>query len=502
MSAKYHAINLISFLIALCTNSATAQRDNVWVFGDSVRLDFNQPGSVNPSRMYSNWGSASISDLNGNLLYYTGTWNINGSAVAYLFNSQDSVMLNGTAILNWAGIHFNTFISYLESDSIIDLLTVSFHPLHTPGLYRTRINQATDQIISANEPVDIGLYPSDGVQAIRHGNGRDWWVIWKDYDRLNYTQKRNNFRLFLFTPDGNYSQNFQSIGTPSLGGRGRIRFNKNGTRMALVAGSGLIEVYDFDRCTGIISNPIQLKQDSLQYLGVPMTCEFSPSGRFLYESHLPDGVAPSEIVQYDLNAPNPSQTRFVVKSWPVPAIGNYTISGGLQLWLDDKIYVGSSESYNVYPDSFYTPNITHLSRIEDPDQSGTACNFNLNCIYLNGYRHAGGLPNNPNYALKEWTGSGCDTLSLTGIGEEYENQFLFVLYPVPASESVTIQTAHPLKGQSEFELYHPDGRCILKEWLPLNFQRKTLDIRDLKPGLYLVVLRMDNRIISRKFQKI
>jgi hypothetical protein len=495
----FKLLNTFLFLFPLLVSG---QRDNVWIFGDSARLDFNQPGAVNQSRMYANWGSASISDTNGNLMYYTGTWNINGSADAFLFDSNDSVLQNGNAIQNWAGIHFNTFTSYLETDSFIDLFTVSFHPLHSPGFYRTRINHFLNQITIANEPIDTGLYPSDGVQAVRHGNGRDWWVVWKDHDRPNQVQKRNNFRLYLFKSDGSYTQNFQSIGTMSIGGRGRIRFTKDGTRMALVVGSGLIEVYDFDRCSGLISNPVQLKVDSIPYLGVPMTCEFSASGRFLYESHLPDGIAPSQIVQYDLNAPNPSQTRFVVKSWPIPPVGNYTISAGLQRWLDDKIYVGSAEGYNVYPDTFFTPNISNLSRIEDPEQPGTACNFNLNCVYLNGYRHAGGLPNNPNYALKEWAGSGCDTVSLTGIVDSKYSPPQFILSPVPAKDFVTIQMTIPLKTESTLEVYSMSGSQIFIEKLPAHFLRKTMEIDTFKSGLYVVIIRSGNNVISQKFQKL
>lgn len=133
-----------------------------------------------------------------------------------------------------------------------------------------------NQIIIANEPIETGLDPSDGVQAVRHGNGRDWWVVWKDFDRINQAQKRNNFRVNLFSSNGNVTTNIQSIGTLSMGRRGRIRFNRAGDRMALITGSGFIEVYDFDRCSGIISNPVQLKIDLIPFQGIPLTCEFSP----------------------------------------------------------------------------------------------------------------------------------------------------------------------------------------------------------------------------------
>lgn len=228
---------------------------------------------------------------------------------------------------------------------------------------------------------------------------------------------------------------------------------------------------------------------------------FPQNGQFLYESHLPDGIVPAEIVQYDLSAPNPSQSRFVVKTWPLPAVGTTAI-GGLQLWLDDKIYVGTSESFSTYPDTFYVPNIINLSRIEDPDLPGAMCNFDLNCVYLNGKRNAGGLPNNPNYELKEWTGSGCDTVSLTGINEHNLNSFSIELFPVPISEDLTIQTGQPLKESGNLDVYNSDGKLIFKESLIPNFYRKTLNVGDFAPGLYLVVIQSENAILSKKFQKL
>jgi hypothetical protein len=487
-------------LAFIFTLPANAQRDNVWIFGDSARLDFNQPGAVLRSKMHANWGTASIADINGNLQYYVGTININGSSYGKLFDSNDSVLPSGNTILNFAGLHFNIFLPYLESDSIIDLFTVSHNPFASPGLYRTRINAITNSIISANIPVDTGYYPSDGVQAVRHGNGRDWWLIWKDHDRINFSQRRNNFRLLLVSSSGVVLQNNQSIGTPSLGGRGRIRLSKNGDRLALAAGSGLIEVYDFDRCTGNISNPVLLQVDTNYLIGTPFTCEFSPSGRFLYVSVSGNALGGlSRILQYDLAAANPGLTQFVVKSWPFPTFGS-TYTGGLQLWLDDKIYVGTGGQFNQYPDTFYTPNITHLSRIEDPDQPGVACNFNLNCVYLNGARSYGSLPNNPNYALKEWAGSGCDTLSLTSLPETGTTALSATIYPNPSSDFVTIQMSAPLSSAGELTIFNTSGQLMFSTRLQKRFYRQGLDISSWSTGLYMVVVESGGKVYQCRYQ--
>jgi hypothetical protein len=493
----YRIAIALAFIFAL---PAKAQRDNVWIFGDSARLDFNQPGAVPQSKMHANWGTASVADINGNMLYYVGTININGSTYGKLFDSNDSVFPSGSMILNLAGLHFNIFLPYLESDSIIDLFTLSFHPFASPGLYRTRLNSVNNFIVSSNVPIDTGYYPSDGVQAVRHGNGRDWWLIWKDHDRINITQRRNNFRLLLVSSSGFILQNNQSIGTPSLGGRGRLRFSKNGDRLSLAAGSGLIEVYDFDRCTGNISNPLLLQVDTNYLNGTPFTCEFSPSGRFLYVSVSGNALGGlARILQYDLATANPAQTQYVVKSWPFPPFGS-TFTTGLQLWLDDKIYVGTGGQFNQYPDTFYTPNITHLSRIEDPDQPGAACNFNLNCVYLNGNRSYGCLPNNPNYALKEWQGSGCDTLSLTSLSETTVPNISVTAYPNPVTDFVTVQMSIPLSSTGELKIFNANGQVVYSTNLPNRFYRQSMDVSYWATGLYIAVIETEGKVYQCRYQ--
>ncbi len=75
--------------IAITVISAQVQQEsNVWVMGDSLGLDFstNPPTSFN-SKMYAQEACASVSDGEGNLLFYT-----NGVDV---YNRNYEVMPNG-----------------------------------------------------------------------------------------------------------------------------------------------------------------------------------------------------------------------------------------------------------------------------------------------------------------------------------------------------------------------------------------------------------------------
>ncbi len=68
----------------------------------------------------------------------------------------------------------------------------------------------------------------------------------------------NDYYVYLITPSGVISQPIQSVGSQNSTNSGRISFNSNGTRMSFINLIGLIELYDFDRCTGLISNPVTI----------------------------------------------------------------------------------------------------------------------------------------------------------------------------------------------------------------------------------------------------
>ena len=61
---------LLFFINTICYSQKEA---NIWYFGDKAGLDFNSgsPVVLTDSEMTTNEGCATISDNNGNLLFYT-----------------------------------------------------------------------------------------------------------------------------------------------------------------------------------------------------------------------------------------------------------------------------------------------------------------------------------------------------------------------------------------------------------------------------------------------
>ena len=350
--------------------------------------------------------NASICDTVGNLLFYT-----NG---IYLANALHQPMENGGG-LN-PGTHATQqgdagrgyilgqgaiILPVPESDSLYYLLHMDkivpgdfgtwFSSEH---LYCTLVdmsaNNGLGKVIEKNRIVKRAIMESGKLTATRHANGRDWWILLRQFDT-------NKYFTFLATPAGIKELDNQIIGDsiPSPG-LGQAVFSPDGTKYAnlhLVGGIGredYISVYDFDRCIGELSHPIQFTYlDSAWAGGVA----FSPNSRFLYASSF------TNLYQYDLWAPDIEASRDTVAVWDgFSEDGFFSTTFYLaQLAPDGKIYINSNNS------------VSYLHVIEQPDLPGDSCQVCQHCVDLP-TKNAFSLPNFPNYRLAHLPGSPCDTL--------------------------------------------------------------------------------------------
>jgi hypothetical protein len=229
----------------------------------------------------------------------------------------------------------------------------------------------------------------DALTAVRHANGRDWWIITREFVDTLFTGG-NRFHFFLIEPTG-ISEIVQSIGLPRRQQFGNLTFSPQGNRLLFTSMTGMIALFDFDRCTGALSNQVIIDQQDtdVNYWG---SC-FSPSGERIYIS---TNSEEGYLYQYDLTAPVIRYTQF-----PLDTIRDCLYpGGGLRLAPDGKVY-WSSAWYNgtqfnyPYQDTMYHPVNTHLSVINDPDALGTACNYVRFGHYLGGKRTYWGFPTTP-----------------------------------------------------------------------------------------------------------
>jgi hypothetical protein len=138
--------------------------------------------------------------------------------------------------------------------------------LATPVLYKTVINMkflgGLGKVVYKNKPVmEDTLAPSE-LTAVRHANGKDWWIITPQYQKPAYY-------VFLFTKDGIVDTLEQTIGVPYDIGGWQCIFSPDGAKFVRYGIYDDISIFDFDRATGQLSNFKFIPLEEETYQGNP-----------------------------------------------------------------------------------------------------------------------------------------------------------------------------------------------------------------------------------------
>ncbi|MCC7245454.1 MAG: PKD domain-containing protein [Saprospiraceae bacterium] len=391
------------------------KRDWAWIIGadgvspinvDGALIQFSDSSMIAshqsiPFDLYIT--SASICDTNGAILTYTNGHRVSnhlheimpGSQVMYSGETSSLSVHQGVLILPVPNsrklVLLHPFLAtapnvifknYHQNYSVIDLDA-------NGGLGAMTL---TNQII-IHQTLEAGM-----LTACRHANGRDWWILVPEWIVPNY------FRLLL-DPAGLHLDGEQIVG--SVIGHtvtaSQAVFSPDGQKYVRSKGNffyrpDTLEIYDFDRCTGLLSNPVMIThaEDSL-YFG--SFNAISPNSRYLYHT------TGKYMYQYDLQAPDIKASRVRVAT-----AQSYGFDA-MQLAPDGRIYDCSPPwAFNM---------------IKNPDLPGIACGVCENCVSIPA-KNWRSIPNYPNYRLGPVDGSACDTLGLDNLPQarfRYDNPF-------------------------------------------------------------------------------
>lgn len=369
-----HLRTSIIGLFLLLRIAVSAQYENTrWYFGGWAGLDFmnSPPTALFDNKQFTSEGCVSVSDGAGNLLFYT--------AFDTIWNRQHQIMQNGIGLSGG----FSTTQSALAikqpgNGSIYYLFTLAAD-LFPDGLCYSIIDMSLAAGDGSVTAMNIPIFtPScEKLAAVRHCNGTDIWIVTHDWGS-------NNVRANLLTAAG-----VNTVSVISTGGlsysltseyAGEWKFSPNGIKLAAAIHyidsssmtTGGFEIFDFDRATGMVSNPILLAKGPA-YTGA-YGIEFSPDGTKLYGTTNYFGI--NELHQWDLCA---GTTSSIISSFTtIPSDGTYIF--GLQLGPDNKIYV--SRTYDEY-----------IGVINSPDLLGGQCNYVDQAISLSPQYCIAGLPN-------------------------------------------------------------------------------------------------------------
>ena len=448
----------------------SAQRDAFWHFGDSVVLKWDASGPVvmPKSALDGFEASSSMSDTAGNLLFYT-----NGNRI---WNSDDMPILSGDSLIPSVGqdpmgtmTQGTLVLPFPETPSKYVLVLTGGIP-HIRSLYTVLdmdLNSGLGDLVPGERRIlldSLGL--SEKTTAVRHANGRDWWVVqYRNFEPITGFSD-STFKFYLLSPNGLVYSHAQTIGLDGASFRiGEMVFSEDGSLLGM-AGLAGVQVYGFDRCSGLLTEP-------KMRLGIEggYGAAFSPNGRFFYFTT----SFKKELYQYDLLSDGNADTLSLLGT------GTGMLEfGQLQLVMDKKIYMAVN---NLTSNSALSE---YLHVINEPDVYGISCDFQPFSFYMDGRIASGGLPNMVNYELGRLEGSPCDTVYAVDTTTTITTPPLdldFTVIPTVSDGHYWLD-GPSAEGQSvSAAIYDVNGRLVwqAEDWLPLF-----IDLTGQTAGIYVL----------------
>ncbi len=455
--------------------------DRIWVQGAAINYTSEFSGLSTPltaiidTSLYFVFGNSNICDSSGDLLLASDGFNLydkhlklvdNGASMSYpryaFFSNNLSLYPQTSIILPFANSKYRLITPSVSDDSCInnwmrtgsgayfDLLLYDEIDMKLNG----GAGSVTKRMISMLENVRLS---KSQMMACRHGDGKSWWLLKQAADS-------NLVYRFLLTDEaifGPYLQGFTGVASHIGNGDrdGQAAFSKDGTRYATTNRDyGRVFVADFDRCTGLLSNPKVYKvppqitnnpSDPNELDSSTVGLCFSPSGRFLYVSGY------YGIQQFDLFNPT-AASAWTYLSGPDTTWSAFQQYSNLYLAPNGRIYIGNGNGFSG-----------QMSVIDAPDQPGIAAGFCRKCLRFPGYFNyrdsmiyywgVSTPPCMPNYRL----GPTNPICYQTGISSP-KQLLAFTLSPNPSWGQIKVTTSEP----GHLSLFDVAGRCVFS--VPVN----------------------------------
>lgn len=386
----------IYILLFFVSFTVFSQREtDHWYFGNGIGLNFSTflPEKLTNSNMLAPFGSATISDKNGKLIFYTNgvsIWTENH------FTINPGGMTPFTAGGDIDSAQNSIIVPLPESENIYYIFTISGNN-NTKGLYYNVVDISSGRAVFLEDKKRLLSNTTGKISAVHHKNGKSIWIVTIASDEESDDVKYDQFYAYNLSKDGLGKSPIKSeaVATfiePQKGGA--LKLSPDGKLIAAANYTRGIELYNFDSFTGIISNNKHITVmgppadfttpgiDPLYTYGI----EFSPDSNFLYTTTIYDdptkGGKKSEfLIQYRLE----DLSRFILESNIIVSTENF--SNSLQLASNGKIY-----KTNTLGANFKNPS-NHLSVINNPSKLGQLTKFEKNALDFNNQDVFHGLPN-------------------------------------------------------------------------------------------------------------
>ncbi len=483
--------------------------NNNWCFGDSAGIRFDSINGTFKCGSGYRGGTSIISDSDGNIIFYGSSSNTTNTFTGQikkgkLFNKSHNKLFNGDTLVGGEWYHDMLILPKSVTDSTFYVFVAGVVVPDT-GLWYSivdmKLQSGLGQVVQKN--VRYITHPvQDMLAAVKHGNGRDWWLVTRRWRSLNPIDE---FWIYLIDSTGINALPVQHVGIAHPDGAGDMSFNRTGDKLALCGWNNYLGIFDFDRCTGIVSNESLIELNGiLPPFKVYTSAVFSPDGSKLYVNSSQETYQKSgKLYQFNLNSTNIPASRILIDSFPVPAENH-----GMERGPDGKIFIScvfdSIGSAFPYPPTLFNYINSNLSVINQPDSFGLACDFQPFSFYLGGARTYYGLPNNPDYELGAWVGSPCDTLSV-GVDDNVPEQQVFFQAWYNSEWNMIHVNASKLKGsKATLRLVDVEGRLVYEKETGViagGYVTGEIPMNGVAKGVYIVNLITEVESVSSKLVK-
>ena len=383
--------------LTFCTLIFGQNEAAYWYFGQNAGLRFDaESGTVTgitSGQLSTLEGCTSISDTDGNLLFYS-----DGSTV---WNRNHQIMLNGTELKGDDSSTSSGLIVPKPQDPDFYYIFTVDEPHHNnssnfpddtwndgvnDGLMYSKVNILDDGGLGAIDPVEkniplitydttiplhVDFKCSEKITAVKADDCTSFWII---------THFTDTFYAFKIDENGvsetpvtssvgpnipieGYRRNALGYLKASPDGQKLISANFGESNIPAGDAGGGIYLFDFDNNTGIVSNAIELY--SAQNNNSPYGVEFSAENRKAYATIGigPSGNGSSQVLQWNLESADIPNSVQVIHS-------SITLSAGaLQLGIDRRIYRAQMSFSNP------TTSGRYLGVINNPEADGLDTNY-------------------------------------------------------------------------------------------------------------------------------
>lgn len=528
----------------MMVSSLYAQKENnIWVMGYHAGLDFNSgsPVAIKTS-IAAMYGSASVCDASGNLLFYTSgdsVWDKHGHAMpnGYDLIAPHTAIKGASLILPFVNDPNKYYLfSHENVDGILG--GDQFAGRLYYSVVDMSLNGGLGDVVASKKGIPIDSSLGNKLVAIP-GNDCNIWLVTHKYDTSFYfaDTNTNKFLVYNITDTGlNTTPVVSNVG--NLSGiiayvSGDMVVSSDRKKLAVNSGNGLptglgTELYDFSTATGKVSNAVLL-DTGISDIGV----SFSPDNSKLYISSYTAGSNPNVLVQYDVTAASPSAiiaSRKLIDT--LSDMSSYATV--LRLGPDGRIYgIGGNHTY-INP--LGVAGADSIFYIAQPNNSGTSCDVHLNAmgfISSTGSSYELGLPfvkplqdtfhthtsvtltdsvvlSVPSgYFSYKWSNNSSDTsITAKDTGTYYVQYYnycqwhtdtfyisklsavasvnkiatLLSCYPNPANENISIKVSGLSAVNGTISITDELGRIIIEK--PFNRPLQTISVSSLVNGVY------------------